>query len=88
MSKIKAIPQAAQLARAMASDILIYNKEKVKRGLEKDRLFEELEDDLREGLQMWEAKVSEEIAQGTNLLQKAIVDQVFASAGSIKSPIF
>lgn len=87
MSKITSIPQAARLARAMASDIAVYNQEKIRRGLETDRLFEELEDDLREGLNMWAAKVSEEIVQSTNLLQKALVDEVFGSSGNVKTPI-
>lgn len=88
MSKITSIPQAARLARAMASDIKSYNTEKINRGLEKDRLFEELEDDLREGFAMWEAKVSPEIVNGTNLLQKALVDTLLAGAAGTRSPIF
>ena len=88
MSKITSIPQAARLARAMASDIAIYNQEKIQRGIETDRLFEEIEDDIREGLQMWRSKVSEEIVDGTNLLQKAFVDVIFAGSAHIKSPIF
>ena len=39
------LDQAGRLARAMASDIAIYNQEKIRKGLETDRLFEELEDD-------------------------------------------
>lgn len=88
MSKITSIPQAARLARAMASDIAIYNEAKIARGIETDRLWEELDDDLREGLAMWESKVSEEIVEGTNLLQKALVDVIFAGSKHIKSPIF
>ena len=88
MSKISSIPQAARLARAMASDIAIYNQEKIQRGIENDRLFEELEDDLTQGLQMWRAKVSDEIVNGTNLLQKAFVDIIFAGSAHIKSSIF
>ena len=88
MSKIDSIEQAARLSRAMASDISIYNTEKIKRGIENDRLFEELEDDLREGTQMWKSKVAEEIVEGTNLFQKAFVDIIFANQGHVKSRIF
>jgi len=88
MSKISGIPQAARLARAMASDIAIYNVDKLKRGIENDRLFEELEDDIREGLQVWREKVAPEIVDGTNLFQKAFVDIVFAQHGNIPSKIF
>lgn len=82
------IPRAARLARAMASDIAIYNSERLKRGVETDRLFEELEDDIREGLRVWREKVAPEIVDGTNLFQKAFVDIVFAEHGNLPSPIF
>lgn len=88
MSKITSIPQAARLARAMASDIAIYNEARIQRGIETDRLWEELDDDLREGMAMWRSKVSPEIVEGTNLLQKALVDVIFAGAAHIRSPIF
>ncbi len=86
--KIVKEAKAGRLARAMASDILIYNEEKIRRGIENDRLFEELEDDLKEGLRMWESKVSPEIANETNTLQKAFVDTVFAAQKNVKSRIF
>ena len=72
----------------MASDIAIYNQEKIRKGLENDRLFEELEDDLREAFKLWETKVSPEIVKNTNLLQAAIIDQIFAPHGAVFSPIF
>jgi hypothetical protein len=88
MSKITTIPEAARLARATASDIAIYNVEKIKRGIENDQLFEELADDLREADRMWANKVSEDIVNGTNLLQKAIIDIIFAGSGVTASRIF
>lgn len=87
-TKITSIPQAARLARTMASDIAIYNTEKIKRGVENDTLWEELADDLREGRRTWADRVSDEIVQGTNLLEKALVDIVFAPAGKHNSRIF
>ena len=82
------LDQAGRLARAMASDIAIYNQEKIRKGLETDRLFEELEDDLREAFKLWESKVSPDIVKNTNLLQAAIIDQIFAPHGAVFSPIF
>lgn len=82
------LDQAGRLARAMASDIAIYNQEKIRKGLESDRLFEELEDDLREAFKLWESKINPEIVKSTNLLQAAIIDQVFAPHGSVHTPIF
>lgn len=82
------LDQAGRLARAMASDIAIYNQEKIRKGLESDRLFEELEDDLREAFKLWESKVNPEIVKGTNLLQAAIIDQIFAPHAAVHTPIF
>lgn len=82
------LDQAGRLARAMASDIAIYNPEKIRKGLETDRLFEELEDDLREAFKLWESKINPEIVKSTNLLQAAIIDQIFAPHGSVHTPIF
>ena len=82
------LDQAGRLARAMASDIAIYNQEKIRKGLETDRLFEELEDDLREAFKLWESKINPEIVKSTNLLQAAIIDQIFALHGSVHTPIF
>ena len=88
MSKITTIPEAARLARATASDIAIYNVDKIKRGIENDQLFEELADYLREAERMWSNKVSDDIVNGTNLLQKAIIDIIFAGSGVTASRIF
>ena len=88
MAKITDINHAGRLARTMASDIAIYNTDKIKRGIENDLLFEELEDDLRDGLAMWNNKVDESITVGTNLLQKAFVDIIFANQGEVSSKIF
>lgn len=82
------LDQAGRLARAMASDIAIYNQEKIRKGLETDRLFEELEDDLREAFKLWESKIHPEIVKSTNLLHAAIIDQIFAPHGSVHTPIF
>ncbi len=86
--KITEIPRAGRLARTMASDIAIYNEEKIKRGIQNDTLFEELKDDLREGTRDWNARVSEEIVTGTNLYEKALVDLIFHKYGQVRSPIF
>jgi hypothetical protein len=72
----------------MASDIAIYNVAKIKRGIENDTLFEELKDDLREGVRDWHSRVSEDIVRSTNLFEKSLVDIVFAQHGNLPSRIF
>jgi hypothetical protein len=41
--------EAKRLARTIVSDIVLYNPQKVKEGIEKDSLFEVLTDELAEG---------------------------------------
>jgi hypothetical protein len=86
--KITEIPRAGRLARTMASDIAIYNEEKIRRGIQNDTLFDELKDDLREGVKDWNARVSEEIVNGTNLYEKSLVDLIFYKYGQVGSRIF
>lgn len=80
--------QANKLARVMASDIAVYNEERIKRGIENDTLFEELADDLRDAERNWRERVDPSIANDMSLFHRAFCDTIFYGAGGIKSPIF
>ena len=54
---------ARRLARAIASDLSLYNEDKIVRGIEEDRLFEELEDEIEEGRALYKSRVSPELYQ-------------------------
>ena len=79
---------ANRLARAIASDISIYYGEKIQRGLENDTLFEEIKDELQEGIQLYRQKVAPEIIRNYNFFEKAIIDIIIASRSHIRTPIF
>lgn len=88
MSKIDAPEAALRLARAIASDIALYNEDKIIRGIEQDNLFEVLEEEIQEGLNLYESRVSESFQTDNNYFQRAIVDEVLGKKGHIKSSIW
>lgn len=68
-------PNAAQrLARTIASDILLYNKEKVADGIKNDNLFEALADEIAEGHKHFGDRVDKSLTDQHNFVERAIVD--------------
>jgi hypothetical protein len=80
--------KAIRLARAIASDISLYNEAKIARGIEQDTLFEVLKEELQEGRELYRSRVSDEIYRTTNYFDRAIVDVLVARKGHIKSKIW
>ena len=79
--------QARRLARAIISDIAIYNRETVERGIKTDCIFDLLGNELEEGRQHFSLRVVPELA-ASNLYDIAIVDVLIKRAGKIESPIW
>ena len=79
MSQIKSVEGALRLARTIASDVFLYNKDKVAEGLQKDTLFELLEADISEGRELYTSRVAQEIRDRYNLLDRALVDAIPAN---------
>lgn len=90
MPQITDEKKAAQRARVIASDMSIYPdiQEKIERGIKNDALFDELEDILKEAREHFNTYVSDEIAEETNVFERAFIDIVFAETGDIESPIW
>lgn len=80
--------KAIRLARAIASDISLYNEEKINKGIEEDNLFEVLAEDLEEGRELYRSRVSDELYRTTNFFERAIVDIVVRSRGHIRSKVW
>ncbi|MBZ4672724.1 MAG: hypothetical protein JG762_954 [Deferribacteraceae bacterium] len=59
--KINDIERAKRLARTIATDIFLYNQEKVKEGIENDNLFEVLEEEIENGRKLFLEKVDTSI---------------------------
>ena len=80
--------KATRLARAIASDISLYNEEKIVKGIQADNLFDVLGDEIEEGRALYRSKVSPELYGTTNFFGRALVDIVVKSKGHIKSKIW
>jgi len=88
MAPITSPEAAARLARAILSDIALYNKEKIKEGIQNDNLFEVLEKELKEGEDLYKNRVDRELLKKTNFFNKAVVDILIKRSGDIESDIW
>jgi len=80
--------KAIRLARAIASDISLYNEQKIIHGIEQDNVFDVLRDEIEEGRELFKSRVSPEIFSRTNFFDRAIVDVVIKPKGHVKSKIW
>jgi spore germination protein GerM len=82
-------PDAARrLARAIASDVSLYNEEKIVQGITNDNLFETLHGEIEEGRELYKSRIAPELFSSTNFYDRAIVDILVRSKGHIKSKIW
>lgn len=81
-------PEAARrLARAIASDLSLYNEEKITKGIEEDSLFEEMQEEIEEGRALYKSRVAPDLYPA-NFYDRALVDILVRSKGHIKSKIW
>jgi hypothetical protein len=80
--------KAIRLARAIASDISLYNEQKIIHGIEQDNVFDVLRDEIEEGRELFKSRVSPEVFSRTNFFDRAIIDVVIKPKGHIKSKIW
>jgi hypothetical protein len=78
---------ARRLARAIISDIALYNKEKVESGIIDDNIFDILQEELEEGRQHFFSRVPPELSPQT-VYDIAMVDVLIKRAGKIESSIW
>ena len=79
--------QARRLARAILSDVALYNRDKVEEGIKNDTIFEVLTEQLEEGRQHFNSRVAPGLA-ASNIYDMAIVDVLIKRAGKIESTIW
>lgn len=80
--------RANRLARAIVSDVNLYNADKVQEGIENDSLFETMEDELEEGRELYKTRVTPEVFEQYNYYELAIVDMLFRFSGKYESKIW
>ena len=82
-------PEAAnRLARAICSDLAIYNDEKIVRSLEQDSFFETLSGEIEEGRQLYRSRVAPDLYAKTNFFDRAIVDVIIRRKAHVKTKIW
>jgi len=79
---------AFRLARAIVSDVALYNPEKVEEGIKNDSIFTLMTEELEEGRQHFFSRVSPDLADREHLFERAIVDVMIKQAGKIESSIW
>jgi len=87
MALIETEEAARRLARAIASDLSLYNEEKIVEGIQKDSLFTVLSDELEEGRALFKSRVSPDLF-AKNFYDRAIIDILVRSKGHVQSKMW
>jgi hypothetical protein len=88
MGVVKDSDVARRIARAVVSDIALYNAKTVEEGIVNDTLFDLLKDEIAEGRGYYLSRVAPEIAQETNYFDQALVDVLIKPTGRIPSKVW
>jgi hypothetical protein len=87
MALIETEEAARRLARAIASDLSLYNEEKIVQGIQGDNLFEVLSEEIDEGRALFKSRVAPELyAKG--FYDRAIIDILVRSKGHVQSKMW
>jgi hypothetical protein len=87
MALIETEKDARRLARAIASDLSLYNEEKIVQGIENDNLFESIAEEIEEGRAHYKSRVAPDLYD-KNFYDRAIVDILVKSKGHIRSKVW
>ena len=87
MPLIETEEAARRLARAIASDLSLYNEEKILGGIRDDTLFEALAEEIEEGRALFKSRVSTDL-YAKNFYDRAIVDILVKHKGHVKSKLW
>ncbi len=87
MPVIETEEAARRLARAIASDLSLYNEEKITQGVKDDDLFDALEEEIEEGRALYNSRVSPKLYT-RNLYDRAIIDILVRSKGHVPSKLW
>ncbi|MBL9026963.1 MAG: hypothetical protein JNL21_32505 [Myxococcales bacterium] len=87
MPLIETEEAARRLARAIASDLSLYNEEKIVKGIQEDDLFTSLAEEIEEGRALYKSRVSADLYH-KNFYDRALVDILVKSKGHVKSKVW
>jgi hypothetical protein len=86
--QIEDADKARRLARTIVSDIALYNREEIRKGIKNDNIFELLAGELERGQKLYISRVSPRIRKQRNFYNQAIVDILIKQYGNIESNIW
>jgi hypothetical protein len=75
------------LARAISSDLALYNEDKIAEGVQNDNLFDVMDDEIQEGRDLYQSRVAPDLL-GRNLYDRAIIDLLVRSKAHVESPMW
>jgi hypothetical protein len=78
---------ARRLARAIASDLSLYNEDKIIEGLQNDNLYETLHAEIEEGRELFRSRVTPDLYE-RNYYERALIDLLIKSKGHIKCKLW
>ncbi len=87
MNIINTKEQAMRLARAIISDVAIYNQKKVEDGIKNDNIFDVLNEEIEEGRQHFYSRTAPEL-NPERIFDLTLVDILIKRAGKIESAIW
>ena len=88
MERIRDAQRAERLARAILSDVMLYNPARVRLGIERDDLFERLAPELEEAKAYFVSRVEPELARKSNAWGRALVDVLVYRSRHVHSTIW
>lgn len=88
MALIETPEAAVRLARAICSDLALYNEAKIVQGIEQDSFFDLLKPEIEEGRELYRSRVAPELYARTNYYDRAIVDVILRRKGHVRSRIW
>jgi hypothetical protein len=86
--QIEDADKARRLARTIVSDIALYNREEIRKGIKNDNIFDLLAGELERGQKLYLSRVSPQVRQQRNFYNQAIVDVLIKQYGTIESDIW
>ena len=87
MALIETEEAARRLARAIASDLSLYNEEKIMEGIQNDHLFSVLSEVLEEGRALFKSRVSPDLF-AKNFYDRAVIDILVRAKGHVQSKMW
>ncbi len=87
MALIETEDAARRLARAIASDLSLYNDAKIAQGIQEDTLFTLIAEEIEEGRALYKSRVAPALL-ARNFYDRALVDILIKPKGHLKSKLW